>query len=262
MKRQDFIRLSGVLAVCFALFAGFASCTGQTTTPMEQKEIYEWRIYSLNGDGAELDNFFRDILIPAYNRKGVKVGAFKPYNPEEQEMRYMVFIYPDLETCHRLKSEIWEDATFMNAAQEFYNTTAIVSNRLYSNYETYLSEAFSSIPVHRKPDSNRTLFEFRVYWSPNEEANKRKVRMFDEGEIDIFDKTGINSVLYGDIIAGPRTPALLYLTWYKDADTRAEAWSQFRVHPDWQRMSRDPQYANTATNNRNVLLSPMPYSQL
>ena len=259
MERRNFIKLAGIAAATPAL--SIVSASGSRTAAMiGEKEIYEWRIYTLNGDGTELDDFYKNILIPTYNRKGVKVGAFKLFKPEGEEMRHIVFIYPNPETYYMVTNELWNDTEFLRASKSFYEATA--PKPLYSNYETYLSEAFSKIPTHRKPDSNRTLFEIRIYWSPNEEGNKRKVKMFNVEEIDIFDKTGINSVLYGDIMAGPRMPALMYLTWYKDEDTRTEAWNKFREHPDWQRISRLPEYANTATNNKSILLSPLPYSQL
>ena len=261
MERRNFVKLAGILAASPALSI-VPAWGSQNATSAAGREIYEWRIYTLNGDGTELDNFYKNILIPAYNRKGITVGAFKPYVAEEKEMRHVVFIYPNMETYYQFKGGIWDDAVFTQAAQPFFDATAPRAANLYSNYETYLSEAFIKIPVHRKPDSNRGLFEIRIYWSPNEEANKRKVKMFNEGEIDVFDKTGINSVFYGDIIVGPRMPALMYLTWYKDAETRTEAWDNFGKHPDWQSMRALPEYANTATSNKSILLSPLPYSQL
>jgi hypothetical protein len=86
--------------------------------------------------------------------------------------------------------------------------------------------------------------------------------MFNKEEIDLFDKVAINSVLYGEILSGPNRPALLYLTWYKDEETRGKAWEQFLNHPDWKHMSTLPEYAHTATRNQSIFLSPMPYSQL
>ena len=261
MERRSFIRTSGALAAASAL-STLSACARQHSTVASGREVYEWRIYTLTGNGSELDKFYRDILIPAYNRKGVTVGAFKPLVSEEKEMRHVAFVYPDMDTFFKFKEGIWEDAVFTIAAKAFFEATAPKDANEYSNYETYLSQAFIKIPKHRKPDSSRGLLEIRIYWSPNEEANKRKVRMFNVDEIDIFDKVGVNSVFYGDIIAGPKMPALMYLTWYRDKDTRTEAWDKFGKHPDWQRIRSLPEYANTATNNQSVLLTPLPYSQL
>ena len=269
MKRRNFIKLAGALSVVST--TGMASTLRETGAQPEvteasitsaAKEIYEWRIYTLNGDGNSLDTFLKDTLLPAYNRKKVKTGAFKLFKPKdgEKEQRHILFIYPDIKTYLTVKKTIWDDKEFRQKAQAFYETTA--TKPVYSNIESYLSEAFDKIPVHRKPDPSRTLLEIRIYRSPNEEANQRKVTMFNKDEIAIFDKVGVNSVLYGEIMAGPHMPALLYLTWYKDENTRSEAWSKFGAHPDWKHISKLPEYANTATNNSSIFLSPMPYSQI
>jgi len=259
MERRNFMKLAGALAAVPALSV-VPAFGREASANAGGKEIYEWRVYTLTGNGAELDAFFKDVLIPAYNRKGVKVGAFKLFKPEEQEKRHVVFIYPDIAAYLKVSTDIWDDATFRTAAQGFFDTSA--PKPAYSNIETYLSEAFSKIPIHRNPDPSRTLCEIRIYWSPNEEANKRKVKMFNNDEIAVFDDCGVNSVLYGDILAGPRMPALMYLTWYKDEPTRTEAWGKFGSHPEWRRISRLPEYANTATSNTSIFLAPMPYSQL
>ncbi|MDR0393590.1 MAG: NIPSNAP family protein [Tannerella sp.] len=260
MKRRNFIKAAGALSVVPAM--GMASSLENAASTSGTKEIYEWRIYTLTSDGELLDSFFKDTLLPAYNRKKVKTGAFKLFKPkdEEKEQRHILFIYPDIGTYLKVKKTIWDDKEFRRKADGFYTQSA--PNPVYSNLESYLSEGFDKIPVHRIPDPSRTLFEIRIYRSPNEEANQRKVKMFNKEEIDLFDKVGINSVLYGEIMAGPRMPALLYLTWYKDEKTRSDAWSKFVNHPDWKRMSALPEYAHTATNNQSIFLSPMPYSQL
>ncbi|KAA6330543.1 hypothetical protein EZS27_020763, partial [termite gut metagenome] len=178
------------------------------------KEIYEWRIYTLTGEGDSFDAFLENVLIPAYNRFNIKVGAFSLYKKEEKEKRHVLFIYPDITTFHKVKREIWSNTTFRQSAQSFFDASAPAP--VYSDFDTYLSEAFDKIPTHRIPDKSRTLFEIRIYRSPNEEANQRKVRMFNVDEINIFDKVGVNSVCYGEILSGPRMPALMYLTWYKD----------------------------------------------
>lgn len=256
MERRNFMKMAGTLALTSVLKSSASSLPA--TTP--GKEIYEWRIYTLTDKPDVLDDFYRNVLIPFYNRKGIKAGAFADWKPQEKSLRYYLFIYPDLATYHHLRNAIWEDSVFRSDAQHFFDMTA--SSPIYSNFETYLCEAFQKIPVHRLPDPERSLFEIRLYWSPNVEANQRKIGMFNKGEIDIFDKVGINSVCYGDILAGPRMPALIYLTWYKDEPTRAEAWKKFGSHPDWLHIKDLPEYSYTATNNRSILLSPLPYSQL
>ena len=260
MRRRHFMKLAGLLAAVPALKASneVEEITGSTVAV--EKEIYEWRIYTLVGEGTELDTFFKEVLIPAYNRKKIQVGAFVPYKKEEKERRLLLFVYPDITTYYKVKREIWNDSTFRKAAQPFYDATA--PNPVYSNFESFLCEAFDKVPQLHQPDKDRTLFELRTYHSPNEEANQRKVAMFNKDELAIFDKVGINPVCYGEILAGSRMPALMYLTWYKDEPTRNAAWAKFGAHPDWKRIMGLPEYAYTATNNQSLYLSPLDYSQI
>lgn len=66
------MKLTGLLATLPAI-KGIAA-TSEKTAP-SGKQLYEWRIYTLEGDAGGLDDFFRDTLIPAYNRKKIKAGA-------------------------------------------------------------------------------------------------------------------------------------------------------------------------------------------
>jgi NIPSNAP. len=257
MKRRNFIQAAGLLAAVPAVKAIAAG----TETHSDVKQIYEYRVYTLTGNNTQaLDAYFKDCLIPAYSRKNIKVGAFTNYKKEGDELRCLLFVYPNINSYLKAQKEIWDDAAFRKDAQPFFDASAVTP--AFTKFDTYLAEAFDLIPNLLMPDKNRTLLEMRIYQSPNEEANKRKVKMFNVDEIPLFDKVGVNTVCYGDVIAGPGMASLFYLTWYKDEATRAAAWSAFGVHPDWIRMKDLPEYANTATNNTSLLLSPMPYSQI
>ena len=53
------------------------SAKNEFVTHSDEREIYEWRIYTLKETGGNiLDDFFQNTLIPAYNRQGISVGAF------------------------------------------------------------------------------------------------------------------------------------------------------------------------------------------
>ena len=103
------MKLTGMLATLPAI-KGIAA-TSEKPAP-SGKQLYEWRIYTLEGDADGLDGFFRDTLIPAYNRKKIKAGAFVPYKKEEKERRLLLFIYPDITTYHQVKRTIWDDTVF------------------------------------------------------------------------------------------------------------------------------------------------------
>jgi hypothetical protein len=263
MKKLFFTALAVGALGCL----GGVGCAAGAQKPAAEEEtsataIYEWRIYTLapGADASLIDDFFANALIPAYGSHGIEVGAFAPasdYPEFPNGARYLFIAWPDIETYQRVSGQVLRDAAFLRAGAAYFNASA--PDPVYTNFETYLCEAFAG-PL-RRPAPERGLLELRVYRSPNVEANERKIQMFESGEIAIFDNVGVNVVCFGRTLAGSRMPSLTYLTWYKDAETRAEAWSKFSAHPDWERMRNLPEYANTATDNTSRLLSPMPYSR-
>ena len=62
MQRRHFMKLTGMLATLPAI-KGIAA-TSEKPAP-SGKQLYEWRIYTLEEDADGLDGFFRDTLIPA-----------------------------------------------------------------------------------------------------------------------------------------------------------------------------------------------------
>jgi len=250
---------AGILwaATLFSLSAYCADPCNPKACCNATKQIYEWRIYTLTGDSASLNHYFLECLIPACSRLNVKTGAFQPteYAEGEPQRRYLLLVYSSIEHYLRVKHEIWNDTLFRAAAQPFFDRSA--ATPVYSNFEDYLCEAFDAMPQMRSPESNRGIFEFRLYRSPNEEANQRKISMFNNTEISIFDETGINSVCYGEVLAGAKMPSLIYLTRYENLEKRNAAWDNFKVNPRWIALRKDPKYAHTATETTRQLLAPL-----
>jgi hypothetical protein len=106
------------------------------------------------------------------------------------------------------------------------------------------------------------VFEMRTYEGYIEDAYQRKIKMFNEGELQIFKETGLHSVMFGEKIAGPQMPCLTYMLAFKDLAERDANWKKFSDHPEWKRISKLPEYANTVSNIHRVFLKPLKYSQL
>ena len=108
------------------------------------------------------------------------------------------------------------------------------------------------------------LFELRIYESHSARANRKKIEMFNSGEIDIFRKTGLRPVFFGEAIAGARLPNLTYLLVFDDMAARERHWAEFVAHPDWKELSAKPEYANAAILRRisSVFLRSGPGSDL
>ena len=86
--------------------------------------------------------------------------------------------------------------------------------------------------------------------------------MFNQEEIALFLKVGLQPVFFGKILAGPLMPALVYMLGFKDMADRDAAWGKFAAHEDWKTMQAKPEYADTVSNVRKIFLTHTDYSQI
>ena len=112
-----------------------------------------------------------------------------------------------------------------------------------------------------------SIFEIRNYESPNDEAYMKKIEMFNNGEIDIFDEVGLNSVFYGEKISGEKLPLLTYMLVYDSMESRSKSWKKFVDHPKWVKMKSMKKYKTISneslvSNISSIFLKPLKYSQL
>jgi len=122
--------------------------------------------------------------------------------------------------------------------------------------------AFDGIPQLVKPTTDQKLFELRIYQSYSEDAARRKRKMFNDEELKIFRDTKLNSVFFGEVIAGEHMPCLTYMLAFKNMEERDANWKVFSANPDWKRISSAAEYANSVSHIIRVFLVPLPYTQL
>jgi hypothetical protein len=134
--------------------------------------------------------------------------------------------------------------------------------------ESSLLIAFEGLPkleIPRQTAGNKPrLFELRTYESHSRKAGKKKVEMFNIGEIDIFRRCGLTPVFFGETLIGPKMPSLIYLLVFDDLAGREKNWQRFRVDAEWKKLSTTPGYtdAEIVSNISNVFLRPASYSQV
>ena len=87
--------------------------------------------------------------------------------------------------------------------------------------------------------------------------------MFNDGELTIFEDTGLHSVFFGSQVSGPLMPALTYMLSFKDMEERDANWKKFSVHSsEWKPISILTEYTNTVSDIKRIFLKPLSYSQL
>lgn len=132
----------------------------------------------------------------------------------------------------------------------------------YTRITSSFMRAFDGKPKLEIPLKGKRIFELREYQSHNELKALLKVQMFNEGEIAIFNATGLKSVFFGQTLIGPDIPNLTYMLVYENQEIRGKNWQAFLKHPNWDRMKNMEIYKDTVSKIVARFLDPAPYSQV
>lgn len=258
MERRNFLKSTAAMAAVTVAGSSLAA----NNLPVQDKEFYEFRIYQLTGGGAKntLKSYLTEALLPLFSKYGIKLGAFEELDKEDPPKVYTLFVYPSSQVYFQLQKELTTNNDYLTAAKSYFELPA--AKPVFERYETFLMEAFDGIPKLRIPEKNRGLFELRTYESYNEDAARRKIAMFNDEELPLFDKVELHPVFFSKILAGKFMPALMYMLWFKDMDERDANWKKFSDSPEWKAMSAKPIYADTVSKVRRKFLTPTDYSQI
>jgi hypothetical protein len=259
MKRRNFIQNAAITT--YALAAGNLSFAAAEKAA--KKQLFELREYEIHFGGNQnaLHAYLEKALIPAFNKFGVKnVGVFKETGKTEPAKVYVLIAYPSLEEYGDINMKVKSDNDFKQNSAEWDKTPA--DKPVFNRYSSSLLVAFNNMPSLKVPAREQRIFELRTYEGYNEDAVKRKIKMFNEEEFTIFYRTKLTPVFFGEVIAGPNLPCLTYMITFKDMEERDKNWAAFGTDADWKKVSNDPQYANTVSNIRRIFLEPVPYSQI
>ncbi|RPJ70362.1 MAG: NIPSNAP family containing protein [Acidobacteria bacterium] len=265
MKRRVFLRMSSLAGAAAA--AGWPGA-GVLSAQARGREYYELRVYEMptGNRKAILNDYLSNAAIPAWNRMGIgPVGVFTVVSGSNALMLYVLIPYPDLATFESAAGKLASDAEYQKAAAPYLG--ASIDNPAYTRYEGWLLHAFKTIPRLRvpaeTPEKAPRIFELRVYESHSEAAAAKKIEMFNEGgEIALFDRIGLRPVFFGQTLAGPRQPNLVYMTVHRDMAAREKVWETFRNDEGWKKLSTDPAFANTVSATTVIFLRPAAYSQI
>ena len=268
MKRREFLTSSAAAAALGTLLGGTNADAQESSMPAP-REFYELRLYHLRrGPKTELfDRFYRDAAIPALNRAGVKpVGVFNLSIGPESPTMYVLLTHQSLESVATTADRLAADAEYLAAGAAFINAPA--SDPSYVRVESSLMAAFHGMPKLEIPapgDGNKSrIFELRTYESHSKKANRKKIEMFEKGEIAIFRRNGVQPVFFGETLIGANLPNLTYMVVFENQAAHDKNWAAFGADPEWKKLSHTPGYTDSeiVCNISNVFLRPAPYSQI
>ncbi len=125
--------------------------------------------------------------------------------------------------------------------------------------------AFTGMPRLTVPGSGegkQRRFELRTYKSENELQAFLKLKMFNEGEIELFKKVGLPAVFYGEALIASNLPQLTYMLVHDDEEAQQKAWQTFIGHPEWKALSSEEQYQIIKLQITKHMLAATEYSQI
>jgi len=251
MQRRKFITTAAAASALPISCAASSQIMGKDAIE-EEKELYEFRTYELKFGGNQkmLLAFLKDGLKPAMIRAGANhFMLFEEVAAGGPKKIYALISYPS--SAIYLKAQnLNGDAAYVADSATYNAETKVIYNR----FDSWLLHAFDGFPKFEVAEDNSDIFEIRTYESVNEDALRRKIKMFNDEEVPIFRDAGLIPSFFGEMLAGPFRPALTYMIHSKNMETHKQGWQNFLQHPDWNRIKVMPIYANTVSNIRNVFL--------
>ncbi|NAY90808.1 NIPSNAP family containing protein [Muricauda sp. JGD-17] len=227
-----------------------------------QQELYELRTYELafGKDANILHDYLENAFIPAMERQGLEnIGAFKEWKAMPDKI-YVLIPYESMEEFENIKHGISSDSEYLDAAEPYLN--AEVDEFPINHYKSSFFKAFAGMPKIVKPGENVKLFELRTYLGYNEDALRRKVKMFNDHEFEIFEEVGFKPLFFGEKLIGDDMPSLTYFLAFESFEKHQESWAKFLQHPEWIRILHLDEYANTVSHIETEYLERLPYSKL
>lgn len=260
LNRRAFLTSTGSAGLLAA-----SNLVSAAQTPAAGRQYLVLQKYSFQKEEHRqgFNAIMKEVALPALNRLGIKpVGVFM--DPKEGQPVYVLLPHSDAESALTLNQRLLADPDFSAKGAALIDVSK--ADALYREVESWLMLSFKSMPKVETPAKGPDrVFQLRTYESPSLKAGQKKIEMFnDAGEIRIFREVGLNPVFFGEVLFGAKMPNLTYMLGFDNADQLKAAWGKFGGHPDWQKISRMPEYTNDRIIRgiNNIQLNPTDYSQI
>jgi len=266
MKRRFFVKTSLLSTSLGAIIPMVDKAAVKDIAKHSKQVFYELRVYTFKNQEQEkiTEDYFEKAAIPALNRLGSKhIGVFKELKPGDQIKLFVIIPFVSIEDFVQADDKLLNDAVYTAAGSAYLNADAAAP--AYERIESSLLKAFLHMPVIVPPEKKPRIFELRRYESPTEMAGKKKIEMFNEkGEIDIFKRTGLIPVFFGETIIGPLRPNLTYMLTFNDMAAHDANWKSFGSDPEWKKIRSVPEYADAkiVSHITSTFLMPAECSQV
>ncbi len=244
--------------------AAVAATQVQAQAPPARHYIVMRKLFlrnSADNQVAKLTEFLEKAAMPAVQRSGAAaVGFFASQLAPDSPFVLALSSYPTLAAYEAAQAKLGADHAYQNALKAYNSAPGL----RFMRYETTLLRGFAGFPtlVSAAASKANRLFELRTYESDDSASLAQKIRMFNEGEISVFQKTGLDPVFFGETVFGQKQPNLTYMLGYDDWNARDANWKKFLAHPDWIKLRATPGWsdAEIVSNISSMFLRALPFS--
>ncbi|MEM7313705.1 MAG: NIPSNAP family protein [Planctomycetota bacterium] len=255
------VNVTSLLICLFTLLLGSRGVAAE-------QQLIEVRFYHFrSAEKAEkFDSMMKNAALPVAKSEGIgPVGVFKVESSKvlNRDARVVITPYKSVKQMLALREAYAEDPEFWPDAQDYLMQER--GDPAYDRVESMLLSAFTGMPELKVPPAKgekKRRFELRTYKSENEIQGLLKVKMFNDGEIELFEKVGLNAVFYGEAVVASNLPQLTYMVVHEDEEAQAAAWKAFLSHPDWDSLKNDEQYQIIKLKITKHMLVATDYSQI
>jgi hypothetical protein len=241
--------------------AGGALATA-SAQPSAKNAFFELRYFHMRNSRTNMvsrtNGFVSKAYIPAARRAGIgPIGVFSATIAPEAPFLLLLSGYPSLAAMQASMERLAVDEEYQKLHAEFHSSPDLA----YVRMESTLFRCFDSVPqieTGAAPAQGRggRTFELRTYESDNEATLRRKIDMFNQAEVAVFRRCGLQPVFFGEALVGPNLPRLTYMVAYENMAGRDKAWQAFGADPEWQKIRSKPSWsdAEIVSNISNAIL--------
>jgi hypothetical protein len=173
---------------------------GGTQSKNSNREFYALRLYHFCDRRQQklFDGFLPEggLCLPGSVREYPRLGVFTVMVGDAS--RRCSFVTSQVVRFYlSATEEMMSDSEFQTAERGIHNAPADRSGRISA--QRAADESVCGRPQNRIPSgayaANSRVFELRIYESHSKKANRREIEMFNEGELAIFRRAGLQPVL-------------------------------------------------------------------
>ena len=258
MTRRNFTLAASGLAMMPPVSA---ANTGNAFLELRRYELRN----TLDQEARRTAEFLAHGAAPALERAGAgPIGIFSTAIGPDSPSSYLLISYPNFAAIEAVREKLQQDGDYTKALESFDSAPGLA----YQRMESWLLRCFDGKPTVEPPPTegrqSHRIFELRMYQSNNRTTLKRKIGMFNGGEIGIFERLGMQPVFFGETLAGSKMPNLIYMLSFDDLAAREKLWGKFGSDPGWHKLSHTPGLSDPeiVSNITNSILSPLAGSQI